>query len=153
RSTGFQTFPTDKWVDQNWPQLHIVSLTMILVAIAPPFWGLFWAMVQPTQARRSLRHMKESHEERLLRLQQEAEVKRLKAETNARGREAQWRGSAQTAATAREQAAGLLKRQSSQGSAADDGGTGELTDSAEQSAPGASSPSNVVPMPMVKPAA
>ncbi len=40
----------------------------------------------------------------MMRVQHEAEVKRLKAETNAKVREAQLRGMAQTATAAREQA-------------------------------------------------
>ncbi|HEX9036073.1 MAG TPA: Yip1 family protein [Ktedonobacterales bacterium] len=115
RSTSFATFKTDQWVYTLFPQLQTMhgsdfSVTMVLVSVAPPFWGLFWAIVQPIEKNRSLRHMRESHAERLLRLQQEAEVKRLKAETNARIREAQLRGMAQTAAAAREQAAGLMSR-------------------------------------------
>jgi hypothetical protein len=109
RSTHFQTFATDRWADSIWPQLHTVSLTMILVAIAPPFWGLFWAVVQPTQTGRSLRQLQETHAERLLRLQHEAELKSLKAEANAKVRTAQLRGMAVTAAAARDQAANLLK--------------------------------------------
>jgi hypothetical protein len=109
-STPFPTFKTDEWVWAAFPQLQSMnfSVTMVLVAVAPPFWGLFWAIVQPTEKNRSLRHLQESHAERLLRLQQEAEVKRLKAEANARVREAQLRGMAQTAAAAREQAVGLI---------------------------------------------
>ncbi len=111
-STPFPTFKTDEWAYTLWPQLQTmgVNVTMVLVAVAPPFWGLFWAIVQPTEKNRSLRHMQESHAERLLRLQQESEVKRLKAETNARVREAQLRGMAQTAAAAREQAAGFIAK-------------------------------------------
>ena len=110
RSTGFSEFPTDRWAYGIWPQLQAssVSLTMVLVAIAPPFWGLFWAIVQPTETGRSLRQLQESHAERLLRMQQEAELKRIKAETNAKIREAQLRGMAQTAAAARDQAKTLL---------------------------------------------
>jgi hypothetical protein len=106
RSTDFRPFPTDQWTYQMWPQLQSIhiSITMVLVAIAPPFWGLFWAIVQPTETGRSLRQLQESHAERLLRLQHEAELKRIKAETNAKIREAQLRGMARTAATAREQA-------------------------------------------------
>ncbi len=112
RSTHFVNFQTDQWAYMIWPQLRTMSfsLTMVLVSVAPPFWGLFWAIVQPTEKHRSLRHMQESHAERLLRLQQEAEVKRLKAETNARVREAQLRGMAQTAAAAREQAVGFIAK-------------------------------------------
>ena len=110
RSTGFAEFPTDRWAYGIWPQLQAsqISITMILVAIAPPFWGLFWAIVQPTETGRSLRQLQESHAERLLRMQQEAELKRIKAETNAKIREAQLRGMAQTAAAARDQAKSLL---------------------------------------------
>ncbi|HEV2457016.1 MAG TPA: hypothetical protein VGS80_01525, partial [Ktedonobacterales bacterium] len=45
-----------------------------------------------------------------LRMQQEAELKQLRAETSAKVREAQLRGMASTAAAARQQAAGLLGR-------------------------------------------
>jgi hypothetical protein len=117
RSSGFQTFKTDEWVYKHFPQLQIVSVTMVLVAIAPPFWGLFWAIVQPTQAKRSLRHLQESHAERLLRAQQEAELKRVKAEANAKVREAQLRGMAQTAGAFRDQAATLMRRGTSSGPA------------------------------------
>ncbi|HEV2238332.1 MAG TPA: hypothetical protein VGR57_16845, partial [Ktedonobacterales bacterium] len=110
RSTHFQAFATDRWVDSIWPQLHTISLTMILVAIAPPFWGLFWALVQPTQTNRSLRQMQDGHAEHLLRVQQEAEIKRAKAEANAAVRAAQLRGMARTAATAREEVGALVKR-------------------------------------------
>jgi hypothetical protein len=110
RSTHFQAFATDRWVDSIWPQLQNISLTMILVAIAPPFWGLFWALVQPTQTNRSLRQLQEGHAEHLLRVQQEAEIKRAKAEANAAVRAAQLRGMARTAATAREEVGALVKR-------------------------------------------
>ncbi len=107
---AFAVFKTDQWAYSIWPQLQAnnISLTMILVAVAPPFWGLFWAIVQPTQSGRSLRQLQESHAERLLRLQQESELKRVKAETNAKIREAQLRGMAHTAAAARAQAKALL---------------------------------------------
>ncbi|MEO7002076.1 MAG: hypothetical protein ABI068_09645 [Ktedonobacterales bacterium] len=112
RSQNFSAFPTDQWVYGIWPQLQQqhFSLTMILVAIAPPFWGLFWALVQPTTTGRSLRQLQESHAERLMRVQQEAEVKRLRAETNAKVREAQLRGMAATAASVRAQATELIKQ-------------------------------------------
>jgi hypothetical protein len=117
RSQHFASFPTDDWVWQIWPQLKSanISITMILVAIAPPFWGLFWAIVQPTETGRSLRQLQESHAERLMRVQQEAELKRIKAETSARIREAQLRGMAQTAAAAREQARGLFTKHDEDG--------------------------------------
>ncbi len=113
RSQNFQSFNTDTWAKQLWPQItHLsgFSLTMILVAVAPPFWGLFWAIVQPTQTGRSLRQLQESHTERLLRLEQEAELKRARAEANAKVRAAQLRGLAQTAAAARDQAKEILGR-------------------------------------------
>jgi hypothetical protein len=112
RSGSFVEFKTDQWAYNIWPDLQAnhVSITMILVSIAPPFWGLFWAIVQPTETGRSLRQLQESHAERLLRVQHEAEVKRLKAEANAKVREAQLRGMARTAAAARDQAAEVLRR-------------------------------------------
>ncbi len=112
RSQAFHPFATDVWVYSMWPQLQAqhISLTMIFAAVAPPFWGLFWAIVQPTQTRRSLAHLQESHAERVMRLQQEAEIKALRAETNAKIREAQLKGMAQTAAAAREQAAAAFAR-------------------------------------------
>ncbi|HKW20128.1 MAG TPA: hypothetical protein VJO13_02040 [Ktedonobacterales bacterium] len=112
RSGSFVEFKTDQWAYNIWPDLQAnhVSITMILVSIAPPFWGLFWAIVQPTETGRSLRQLQESHAERLMRVQHEAEVKRLKAETNAKVREAQLRGMARTAAAARDQAAEVLRR-------------------------------------------
>jgi hypothetical protein len=112
RGEGFRNFKTDEWAYNLWPQLQAnnISITMILVAIAPPFWGLFWAIVQPTETGRSLRQLQESHEERMLRMQQEAELKRLKAETNAKVREAQLRGMAATAAAARQQAGALFNQ-------------------------------------------
>lgn len=117
RSESFVQFKTDQWAYNLWPELQAnhISITMILVSIAPPFWGLFWAIVQPTETGRSLRQLQESHAEKLLRVQHEAEVKRLKAESNAKVREAQLRGMARTAATAREQAAGLMGRKKAEG--------------------------------------
>jgi hypothetical protein len=133
RSTGFQAFRTDEWVYQYFPQLHSISLTMILVAVAPPFWGLFWAIVQPTQTGRSLRQIRESHAERLLRLEQEAELKRLKAETSAKVRSAQLRGMAQTAAAARQEAAQLFNRKKDE--AEEDGSPSDAQDDAGDDAP------------------
>lgn len=110
RSSDFTIFNTDKWAYQMWPQLQAIgiSVTMVLVSIAPPFWGLFWAIVQPTETGRTLRQIQESYQEKLLRTQQEAELKAMRAEANARVRAAQLRGMAATAATAREQAKGLF---------------------------------------------
>jgi len=112
RSTIFHDFPTDRWAYQYFPDLAAqrISLTMVLVALAPPFWGLFWAIVQPTNSRRNLRQLQEGHAEKLLRVQHEAELKRLRAEANAKVREAQLRGMAQTAAAARAQAGTLFAR-------------------------------------------
>ncbi|HZC04941.1 MAG TPA: hypothetical protein VE338_04810 [Ktedonobacterales bacterium] len=110
RSQHFVDFPTDKWASAIWPQLQTFnfSVTMVLVSVAPPFWGLFWAIVQPTEKNRDLRHLQNTHAERVLKTQQEAELKRIKAEANATVREAQLRGMAQTAVAAREQAVGFL---------------------------------------------
>jgi hypothetical protein len=76
------------------------------VAVAPPFWGLFWAIVQPAERRRSLEQEQESHLMKMERLRQEAEIKRLKAEANAQLREVQLKGLAATVRTARAQLAG-----------------------------------------------
>jgi hypothetical protein len=115
-SVDYDAFQTDKWAYQLFPglQANHISITMVLVAIAPPFWGLFWAVVQPTQSGRSLARLQESHTERLMRMQQDAELKRLRAETNAKIREAQLRGMAQTAAAARQQASGLFGQKKGQ---------------------------------------
>jgi hypothetical protein len=112
RSSTFKQFDTDKWIYAQFPQLAAqhISMTMILVAIAPPFWGLFWALVQPTNHRRSLSALQEGHQEKLMRVQHEAELKRLRAEANAKVREAQLKGMAQTAAAARAQAGTLFSR-------------------------------------------
>jgi hypothetical protein len=105
RSTTFKAFPTDEWVYASFPDLRALhlSLTMVLIALAPPMWGLYWALVQPIEHRRNLAHLAQSHQERLLKVQQEAEMKRVRAEANATVREAQLKGMAQTAATARQQ--------------------------------------------------
>jgi hypothetical protein len=112
RSVTFKEFATDQWLYASFPQLAArgISVTMILVAIAPPFWGLFWALVQPTTHRKSLSALAQSHQEKLLRVQHEAELKRLRAEANAKVREAQLKGMAQTAAAARAQAGTLFSR-------------------------------------------
>jgi hypothetical protein len=133
RSTGFQAFRTDQWVWQSFPQLSGISLTMILVAVAPPFWGLFWAIVQPTQTGRSLRQIRESHAERLLRLEQEAELKRLRAESNAKVRAAQLRSMAQTAAAARQEASQLFTRKKD--GTEEDGSPSDAQDDAGGEAP------------------
>ncbi len=154
RSRDFVKFPTDDWVYSIWPQLHNqgVSITMILVAIAPPFWGLFWAIVQPTETGRSLRQLQESHEERLMRMQQEAEVKRLKAETNAKVREAQLRGMAATASAARQQAAAFLS-QKQDGENGEQGGAagGVVVEAVPATSESSSEAPNVLQLPTLAP--
>ena len=161
RSTGFKEFPTDVWAQQAFPQLTQLrgfSLTMILVAIAPPFWGLFWAVVQPTQTGRSLRQLQESHQERLLRLQQEAELKRVKADANAKVRAAQLRGLALTATAAREQAAEVFARKPAAAvESAGESGTvtvtevpGDQDDGAEDSSGELPAVGRVLPLPVGK---
>jgi hypothetical protein len=107
RSIKFKAFATDQWLAQAF---HITisgfSPTMILVSVAPPFWGLFWAIVQPAVQRRSLAEEQESHAMRMERLKQEAEVKRLKAEANAQVRQAQLKGLVATVRTARKEITG-----------------------------------------------
>ena len=125
---------------RSWPRSGI-SITMILVAIAPPFWGLFWALVQPTNHRRSLSALQEGHQEKLMRVQHEAELKRLRAESNAKVREAQLKGMAQTAAAARAQAGTLFSRKDG-----DKGATGE------QPAVSATATAKAEPAPVTTPA-
>jgi hypothetical protein len=158
RSTGFATFKTDQWVQNIWPQLSGISLTMVLVAIAPPFWGLFWAVVQPTQRNRGLRHLRESHAERLLRMEQDTELKRLRAESNAKVRAAQLRGTAQTLAAARDQASEFFKRGNTGETAAvhaDSDEHGIMTTvtevSPDDSGGALPAPGNVLQLPTVKP--
>ena len=102
RSEGFHQFATDKWFADTF---HItgISPTMVLVAVAPPFWGLFWAIVQPAVGKKSAAEAEEDHQQKLIRLQQEAEYKRLRAEANAGIRAAQLKGLAATVKAAREQ--------------------------------------------------
>jgi hypothetical protein len=141
RSVTFHEFATDQWLYASFPQLAArgISITMILVAIAPPFWGLFWALVQPTSHRKSLSALAENHQERLMRVQHEAELKRLRAEANAKVREAQLKGMAQTAAAARAQAGTLFSRKDG-----DKGATGEQ--------PAASATAKAKPAPVTTPA-
>jgi hypothetical protein len=143
RSTTFKEFATDQWLYSSFPQLAAkgISITMILVAIAPPFWGLFWALVQPTNHRRSLSALQEGHQEKLMRVQHEAELKRLRAEANAKVREAQLKGMAQTAAAARAQAGTLFARKDG-----DKGATGE------QPAVSATTTAKAEPAPVTTPA-
>ncbi len=149
RSEGFKPFATDKWIYSIWPQLEAnqISLTMIFAAVAPPFWGLFWAVVQPTQTRRNLAHLQESHAERMLRMQQEAEIKTMRAEANAKIRAAQLKGMAQTATAAREQA-GVV---ASQWRAKKPDGKDNGANPSKAAAPERSQPSNILQMPPLAP--
>jgi hypothetical protein len=107
RSLSFKAFVTDRWLAQAFHvTLNGFSPTMILVSVAPPFWGLFWAIVQPALQKRSLAEQQESHVMRAERLKQEAEIKRLKAEANAQVRQAQLKGLVATVRSAREQLRG-----------------------------------------------
>jgi hypothetical protein len=103
RSTQFVSFKTDEWI-MGATGTHVpFSLTMVLVSISPPFWGLFWAIVQPSERKRSKQQEEEDFQQKLERMRQEAEIKRLKAETNAQIREAQLKGLAATVRAARAQ--------------------------------------------------
>jgi hypothetical protein len=143
RSVTFSQFKTDQWVYDTFPQLAArgISITMILVAIAPPFWGLFWALVQPTSHRKSLSALAENHQEKLMRVQHEAELKRLRAESNAKVREAQLKGMAQTAAAARQQAGTLFSRKD-----------GDKATTGEQPAVSATATAKAEPAPVTTPA-
>ncbi|HKD76591.1 MAG TPA: hypothetical protein VKB76_13895, partial [Ktedonobacterales bacterium] len=108
-------FPTDKWITDTF---HITlgdfSPTTILISISPPFWGLFWAIVQPAERRRSASEERENHLMKLERVKQEAEIKRLKAESNAQIREAQLKGLAASMKTARAQIGAALTNKEAQ---------------------------------------
>jgi hypothetical protein len=67
---------------------------------------MFWAIVQPSERKRSKQQEEEDFQLKLERMRQEAEIKRLKAETNAQIREAQLKGLAATVRTARAQVTG-----------------------------------------------
>jgi hypothetical protein len=109
RSLNFKAFETDKWITQTFHiNISSFSPTMILVAVAPPFWGLFWAIVQPAERRRSASEERETHLMKLERLKQEAEIKRLRAEANAQIREAQLKGLAASMKAARAQIGAAL---------------------------------------------
>lgn len=133
RSDHFVPFKPDQWAASVFPQLQTlnISMTMVLVSVAPPFWGLFWAIVQPTQRHRDLRHLQDSYAERVLRTQQEAQLKAIRAEANAKVREAQLRGMAQTAVAARGQVAGFLAQR--RGGQADAGGDAAAADVSQMS--------------------
>ncbi len=102
RSQKYHAFATDSWLGTA-SQNGGFSLTMILISVSPPFWGLFWAIVQPAIGKRSAAEAEEDHQQKLIRLQQEAEYKRLRAEANAGIRAAQLKGFAATVKAAREQ--------------------------------------------------
>ncbi len=107
RSENFKMFPTDKWISQT---LHIAitgfSPTMILVAVAPPFWGLFWAIVQPAERRKSAEEERLSYAAKIERMKQEAELKRIRAESNTIVRQAQLKGLVSTVKSAQRQISG-----------------------------------------------
>lgn len=107
RSLTFSRFITDTWITQAF---HIstnnFSPTMVIVSVSPPFWGLFWAIVQPAVGKRSAAEEAEDHESKMIRLKQEAEYKRLRAEANAQIRAAQLKGLAATMRSARAQVSG-----------------------------------------------
>lgn len=105
RSQKFVQFNTDSWVS-GLTHGSTFSLTMIIVSVSPPFWGLFWAIVQPAVGKKSAAEAEEDHQAKLVRLQQEAEYKRLRAEANAGIRAAQLKGLAATARAARDQVRG-----------------------------------------------
>ncbi len=105
RSIKFKEFATDQWFMQTFHWTGF-SPTMVLVAVAPPFWGLFWAIVQPAVGKKSIAEEQESHQMKLERLKQESEYKRLRAEANAQVRSAQLKGLAATVRSARAQVAG-----------------------------------------------
>ena len=104
RSRTFTSFATDQWVANVF---HIdvahFSPTMILVAVAPPFWGLFWAIVQPAERRRNVSEQAEEFELKKLRMQQASELKKMRAEANAQVRGAQLAGLAASMKAARTQ--------------------------------------------------
>ena len=107
RSQRFSGFITDRWISDTF---HLsftgFSPTMVIVAVSPPFWGLFWAIVQPAIGKRSAAEAAEDHEAKLLRLKQEAEYKQQRAEANAQIRAAQLKGLAATVRSARAQIGG-----------------------------------------------
>jgi hypothetical protein len=105
RSQTFKAYATDSWVNAA-SKSNGFSLTMVLVSCAPPFWGLFWAIVQPAVGKKSLAEEQESHAMKIERMKQEAEYKRLRAEANAGVRAAQLKGLAATVRSARAQMAG-----------------------------------------------
>jgi hypothetical protein len=117
RSQTFSKFKTDDWIAGVIPALKNsqLSMTMIIVAAAPPLWGLFWAIIQPTRRRQNVEELNHGHVERLIRARQAAELKAVKAEVNATVRAAQIKGMATTAAAAREQAKTLFSRKNDAG--------------------------------------
>ncbi len=158
RSISFHAFNTDQWIYNIWPQLQSanISITMVLVAVAPPFWGLFWAIVQPTRTGRTLQQIQESHAEQLLRTQQEAELKAARAEANARIRAAQLKGMAATAAAARVQARAAFGRKddsTSEGQSATDSGEMPAVDATTASPADSGSAHNVIQYPTFTPSA
>ncbi len=107
RSENFKMFATDKWITQTF-HINIAgfSPTMILVAVAPPFWGLFWAIVQPAERRKSAEEERLSYAAKIERMKQEAELKRIRAESNTLVRQAQLKGFVSTVKSAQRQISG-----------------------------------------------
>ena len=97
-------FPTDRWIAETFHiTLQGFSPTTILVSISPPFWGLFWAIVQPAERRRSTDEEQQSHEACMLKITLDAEMKAAKANASATVREAQLKGLAASMKAARSQ--------------------------------------------------
>lgn len=104
RSIKFKPFAIDQWIiDTFHVNIAGFSPTMIIVAVAPPFWGLFWAIVQPAERRRSAEEERESYAIKIERLKQETELKRVRAESNAMIRKTQLLGLVDTVRSARDQ--------------------------------------------------
>ena len=107
RSLNFHKFVTDDWISQAF-HMNVTgfSPTMVIISVSPPFWGLFWAIVQPSVGKKSSTEEADDHEMKMIRLKQEAEYKRLRAESNAQIRAAQLKGLAATVRSARAQVGG-----------------------------------------------
>lgn len=93
RSVKFSEFKTDEWLNAALG-IHMsgFSPTMVLVAVSPPFWGLFWAIVQPHEGKRSAFMERQQHEQKLEKLRLDAEFKRARAQENSKTRSAQLSG-------------------------------------------------------------
>jgi hypothetical protein len=66
RSIQFVSFETDEWLIGA-TGLHVpFSPTMIIVSVSPPAWYLFWAIVQPTERKRSKQQEEEDFKQKLV---------------------------------------------------------------------------------------